>query len=153
MANPQFILIALNCIQSILENDTAELLANMATPRDAFREFKWAFTGMMVNPPTVWIMPRTTQISDEGQLIEQVHLVTVRIGLMGGDPEDIAHAAVDYMTAVDLALRNAAVSELDETILHLHPQEHDYGPLFQGNGGFAKFPELHVAVESVELPE
>jgi hypothetical protein len=144
--------IALDSIEGILQTDTEALLAAMPTPRDPFREFKRAFSGIMLNPPTVWSMPRMTTIGEEGQFLEQVHLVTVKFGITGSDPDLITDAALDYMRAIDLALRNATVAELDPTILHLHPQQHDYGPLYADGKGFARFPELHVVVESVEAP-
>jgi hypothetical protein len=153
VSQPNFIRTALDVVQTIIERDTPALLAAMNKPRDPFRQVGRAYTGQLPNPPAAWVMPRTTAFASEGQLISQADLITVKIGIVGAEPEAIADAALDYVKAVDLALRNAAAGELDATVMRIYVVQHDYGPLFGGAaGGFARFPEVHLQVERVEVP-
>ena len=144
---------SLNAILAIIQNDTGAILAALPTPRSPFTQFGFAFTGISMNPPGAWVMPRSTEVGDDGNLLPQVDQITVKLAIVGSDPEDIADQTLDYVKAVDQALRDAAVAEIDPTILHLHPQLHDYGPLYEHAAGFGKFPEIHVVVERVEVDQ
>jgi hypothetical protein len=147
-----FIRTSLDVVQQIIQKDTADRLQEMDTPRVPFAEVARAFTGMMKNPPAAWVMPRMTDLPDnDGNLIPEQDLVTVKLGVAGSDAESVEDAALDYVRAVDEALRAAAVAELDPTILHLRVRQHDYGPLWQKEGGFARFPELHLVIDRLEV--
>jgi hypothetical protein len=148
---PVFIRKSLDVVASILKADTAAILQAMETPRDPLRGVGRAFTGLMPAAPYAWVMPRSTAFDDTTNPETQQDLVTVKIGITGGDPEAVAEAALDYVAAVDRALRDADYTELDPTILHLHVHVHDYGPLFEGKGAFARFPEIHLEVTRVEV--
>lgn len=147
-----YISTSLKMVQAIIANDTAALLAAMETARAPFTSVGFAFTGMLKNPPQAWVMPHQTAFDPEGQRQEQSDLVTVKLGIVAGEPELLVASVLDYVAAVDTALRNATVSELDPSVLRLFVQMHDYGPLFSGEkGGFAVFPEMHLVVERLEV--
>ncbi len=48
-------------------------------------------TGVLLNPPTAWVIPGRTQFPDqgEGNTRKEFHLVTVRLGIAGTDAEEL----------------------------------------------------------------
>jgi hypothetical protein len=142
---------SIDVVRAILEADTPRPLAAMATPREPLRGIGRVFTGLMPAAPYAWVMPRTTTFDDSTEPETEYDLVTVKLGVTGGDPEALIEAALDYVSAVDEALRDAQTEELDETILHLHVHAHDYGPVYELKGAFARFPEIHLEVTRREV--
>lgn len=140
-----FIRTAIERVKQQLEHTTPELLtAAGVTP---FRKFGYVFTGVSPNPPELWVEPRRTQFDPEGQLQNQQHELVIKLAVMGSSPEQIAEAALVYVKACDDAL---STIQFDQTMLRVFIAEHDYGPLYSLGGGFARFPELHVVVETIE---
>ena len=141
MATPQFIAPIVSWLVSVLQN------ANMgALP--AFAEVKQSWTGAVINWPPAAVMPRSSGFDAEitgGSHSE--NLFTVKFGVNGRDPDQVTADAMSYMLAIDQAIEAAATLP---QISRVFVQEHDYGPLFQKDGNFAKFPELHLLVEVYE---
>jgi len=140
---------SIRVLKAILVNDTPTILSGMT--RAPFTGVGTFFSGMMPSPPYAWVQPRSTEFDDETQVETQRDQVTVKIGISGSDPEAIAAAALDYVAAVDQAIRDAADAELDPTITHLHIQAHDYGLLYVDKGGFARYPEIHLEITRREV--
>lgn len=149
MANLRFIRAALEAVTAVLKADTPGILQGMQ--RDPFAYFGRAFVGIVPAPPSVWVMPRTTAIAPEGWSPKQQDLVTVKIGVVGGEPELVVDAALDYVLAVTLAVWDRAVEQTDNTILRVHVQSQDYGPLYESGKSFARFPEVHLVIDRQEV--
>lgn len=130
----------------VLENaDLGEL--------DDFAEVRKSWTGVVVNWPPCSVMARTTAFDDEGTARNQKHTLTVKFGVNGADPDEIAVNAQAYMKALDAAIDGAAWPADTATFAmrRVFIAAHDYGPLFALDGRLAKFPELHLEVEVYEL--
>ena len=79
----------------------------------------------------------------------ELHLITIRLGIAGSDPEQLTQDCIAYVKAVDAAVAEA---QLPEGMLRAYVMEHDYGALFRNQGGgLAYWPELHCAVAVEEL--
>ena len=146
----QYMRTALDVVQSILISDTPALLAAMTTPRDPFTSVGRAFVGLAPAPPQCWVMPQRTTPKTEGTIVASASEITVKAGIVGAEPEMVADAAIDYINAIDMALRDALPQEFDFTVLRIHIQEHDYGPLYERGKTFARFPEAHLVVHMEE---
>jgi len=146
-----FISESINTVTAILREETPTLLKAMETPRDPFRGYGVAFAGIMPSPPWCWVMPRVTDFGPEGQVQDQGDAVTVKFGIIGADPEALAQAMLDYVKAVSLALQLTPVGQYDSTVMNIFVERHDYGPLYQKDGGFARFPEVHLVVTRREV--
>jgi hypothetical protein len=113
-----------------------------------FAQVTQSWTGVVINWPPAAVMPRTSGFDPEisaGSHSE--NLLTVKFGVNGPDPDQVAADAMSYMLAVDAAIE--AAPRLPQ-ISRVFVQAHDYGPLYEKDGGFAKFPELHLVVEVYE---
>jgi len=118
-------------------------------------------TGVIVNPPTAWVIPVRTQFPDqgEGNMRNETHLVTVRLGITGLNPAELTTRTVAYVKAVDLAINcykgwpGMASNAGDGSMLALRAwvMEHDYGPMYKLNNVGAYWPDLHCQVEVEEL--
>ena len=146
----QYMRTALDVVQSILINDTPALLAAMTTPRDPFTSVGRAFVGLAPAPPQCWVMPQRTTPKTEGTIVASSSEITVKAGIVGAEPEMVAEAALDYINAIDMALRDVAPQALNVAVLRICIQEHDYGPLYERGKTFARFPEAHVIVHMEE---
>jgi hypothetical protein len=142
----------LAAIASVLQKYTPGLLAQMTPPRGPFLDYLRAFTGQVKNPPSVWVMPGQTQLAEEGTTLSQQSLVTVKIGVLGSEPEDVMDAAQDYVRAVsDAILMADPANDWGANILKVFPQVHHYGPLFEQGRTFARFPEVHLSVSHEDV--
>jgi hypothetical protein len=119
----------------------------------AFGEVKQSWTGVVVNWPPAAVMPRNTGFDPEGQARRQVHRLTVKFGVNGADPNQVAADAMSYMKAIDAAIGKAVwpADTPSLAVTRVFVAAHDYGALWTKEGGFAKFPELHLEVEVTEL--
>ena len=59
-------------------------------------------------------------------------------------------AAACRLPAIDQAIA-ASVGTWPAVVSKVFVSRHDYGPLFAKDNGFAKFPELHLEVETYEV--
>jgi hypothetical protein len=139
---------AVAVIDGCLQARTEKLLAALGRP--AIADWRHADTGVMQNPPTVWVTPLRNAIEEEGQGITQSGQVMVIIGLTGTDPEDLVAAAMDYVAAVTDAIESMA--EWTDNIRHVHPGQQDYSARFRRGAGFAIFPTVVLTVETTEAP-
>ncbi len=118
----------------------------------AFAEVKVGM-GLSVNSPSARVMPRKTVFTDDqGQSRAEVHLVTIRLGITGSDPDELTARMVKYVTAVDAAIEKMQDTEWPDYVLSSgrFVTEHDYGAIYSGNNGLACWPEIHVAVKAEE---
>jgi hypothetical protein len=115
---------------------------------DAFAEIRESWTGVIINWPSASVMGRTSAF--DGEIVGGSHSrneLTVKFGVNGSDPDQVVRDATAYMKAIDAAIAGA---EWLPTFSRVYVSQHDYGPLFERNGNFAKFPELHLMVEVYE---
>ena len=91
-------------------------------------------------------MARTTDFDTEGSGRHSLHRLTIKFGVNGADSDQVTVDAMAYMKAVDDAL-TAAVDAWDSAMSRVFVAGHDYGPLYEKGGGFARFPEMHLEVE------
>jgi hypothetical protein len=131
---------------------TGEALAELlvAAELEAFAEVKQSWTGVVINWPPVSVMPRATAFDAEGTAVHGTHGLRIKFGVCGDDPDQIAVDAMAYMKAVDQAIA-ASVGTWPAAVSKVFVSRHDYGPLFSRDKGFAKFPELHLEVETYEI--
>jgi len=114
----------------------------------AFAEVKQSWTGVVLNWPQAAAMPRTSGFDPEVTGVSHSeNLLTVKFGVQDSDPDQVTAIAMSYMAAVDAAIEAAA---LPPKASRVFIQAHDYGALYQRDGSFAKFPELHLLVEVYE---
>ena len=59
--------------------------------------------------------------------------------------------ALPILKAVSLALHEQPIGQIDGTILRLHVQSHDYGPLYESGKGFVRLPEIHLVIDRLEV--
>src|SRR6185437_1556739 len=94
-------------IQPVLQRIVA-LLHDMEMPDglDPFRTVGMAWTGILVNPPGAWVLPVRTAFRDEGEgtTRSQIHSVTIRLGIVGDEPEKLTNRVLRYVQAVDAAI-------------------------------------------------
>ena len=115
---------------------------------EPFAEFHKSWTGVAMNWPPVAVMPRSSAFDPEiTGVSHSENLLTVKFGVNGPDPDQVAADAMAYMAAIDAAI-TAAPWPLD--VKRVFVQQHDYGMLYERSGNFAKFPELHLLVEVYE---
>lgn len=141
MSAPQFMTPLVAWLTGVLENaDLGEL--------GPFAEVKQSWTGVVVNWPPAAVMAEKSQFDPaiEGCSHSQ-NLLTVKFGVQNADSDQLTADAMAYMQALDAAIRGAAAPE---NAARVFVQDHDYGLLYEKNGSFAKFPELHVLIEVYE---
>jgi hypothetical protein len=117
---------------------------------EGFAEVRKSWTGVCVNWPPVAVMPLGTSFDPEGQVVNEAHAFTIKFGVNGDDPDQVTVDAMAYMKALD-DLIQAAAWDPALGLSRVFVSKHDYGPLFGKDGSFAKFPELHLEVEALEL--
>lgn len=144
MAAPQFIAPLVDWLLGLLQGMTPEQYGGL----EPFVEFHKSFTGVVMNWPPVSVMPRKTAFDpDTVGASHSKSALTVKFGVNGADPDQVAADAMAYMRAIDAAIEAAPAPA---QVTHVHIEDHDYGVLFERAGGFAKFPELHLEVEVYE---
>jgi hypothetical protein len=106
--------------------------------------------GVLASPPQAWVSPGRTQFPNqgEGNMRNEAHAVTIRLGISGTDPEELTTRTVAYVQAVDAAI--AAFTGWPNYVLRVFVSEHDYGPMY-AKGGLAYFPDLHCVVSVEEV--
>ena len=117
---------------------------------EPFGEFRKSWTGVAINWPPVAVMPRASDFDPETTSVHTMHGLTIKFGVSSDDPDAIEVAATVYMKAIDDAITQATGTWLAQ-MSHVHISRHDYGPLFGKDGGFAKFPEMILEVETYEV--
>lgn len=143
----EFIELALRQVQhTIAEATPAALEALNLAPLNSVER---VFAGMAKNPPQAWVMPKNTVFAEQETLVGQVHALTVKIAVAGGDPETVGAAAIAYTRVVDEAIREWAC--WDPRVMRVFIQMHDYGQLYEAKTGFVRFPDLHVMVQQQEV--
>jgi len=135
-------------VAGVLTNGTAELLQTAGL--DAFAEVRKSWTGVVINWPSVSVMPRVTDFDPESTATHSKHGLTIKFGVESADPDQIEADAVAYMAVIHDAI-GAAVGTWPAQVSHVHIARHDYGPLFGKDGSFAKFPEMILEVETYEV--
>lgn len=153
MANTQaeFIAVALAAVRSMVIEHTPALLAALAAPRAEFTNEGGVFRGQLMNPPMFWVQPVNTVFDPEGQTNGQDSQVQVIVGVTGGDPDELALAALDYVRVVTLALQLNEFEYPDERIKKVFVREQNYGALRSMGNAFAAFCEVFVVVRMEEL--
>ena len=132
----------------VVQDGTTEPLAEAGL--DPFAEVRKSWTGVVMNWPPAAVMARNTTFDPEGTSIHGMHEFTVKFGVNGADPDQVADDAIAYMKAIDAAL-TAATGTWLPAMSKVFVRMHDYGPLFQLDGKFGKFPELQLEVETYEV--
>ena len=141
MASPQVMIPLVAWLVAVLE----EVQVN---GQPAFAEVKQSWTGVVLNWPQAAAMPRTSNFDPE--IVGALHsenLLTVKFGVQDADPDQVTANAMSYMLAIGQAIAEAP---LPPNATRVFIQAHDYGALYQRDGSFAKFPELHLLVEVYE---
>jgi hypothetical protein len=148
---PEFIQVAIDGLLGLLKEHTADLLAEMDTPRVPITHFGYAFRGQAMNAPELWVEPVSTVFDDEGTATHGISQLRITLGIVAGDPEACTLAALDYVRAASLAISQNEFAELGDAIQRVFVREHNYGALRAGGKGFAVFPEIYVLVEMEEV--
>lgn len=145
----EFIGPVVDWVAGVLTGDAlAELL--IAAELEAFAEVKKSWTGVVINWPPVSVMPRSSDFDAEGTAVHANHGLTIKFGVSGDDSDQLAADALAYMKAIDRAI-TASVGTWPASVSKVFVSRHDYGPLFGKDSGYAKFPELHLEVETYEV--
>jgi hypothetical protein len=149
MAAPQAIGPVLAWVLGVLQQMTEEQYGGLAP----FAEFHQSWTWVVINWPSVGVMPMGSQFDPEivGARYS-VNRLKIKFGVNGADPDQVTADAIAYMLAIDAAIQAADLNTPCANSKRLFVADHDYGPLWSGpNGGaFAKFPEMHLDVEIIE---
>jgi hypothetical protein len=142
-------------IQPILDGFVALLQQMEFTADPAFASVGYAWTGLLINAPAAWAMPGRTAFPDrgDGTLRQQIHSVTIRLGITGSDPEELTKRALRYVQAVDAAIQAMPNTLWGNAIrvLRVFVVEHDYGVMWKNAGTVAFWPDIHLEVEVEEL--
>jgi len=124
--------------------------------RAPFVEIGKSWTGVNVNPPSAWVMPVRTDFDGdvEGYLAGR-HIITIKMGLTGAEPDLVTDEALVYMAAMDAALVASWPADWAGTLEHgsvlrVWVGSHDYGPLFNLGNVIARFPEMDLVIETAE---
>lgn len=130
----------------------ADKLVEILRATDLFRDVGQAWTGNPPNFPCCFVRPERTLFDpDQQQARSQVHHFTVKIGVLGGDPEDVIADSLAMVKAVDEALTASDPAQWP-SVRWLWIAGHHYGPLFErAGGGISRFPEIDLLVEVTEL--
>ncbi|SRR5581483_3105864 len=143
---------------AILQARTPAALAALTPPRDPFADYGRLFTGSVQNFPAVWVMPlRTTFDPDQQEMRHQAHEIKIICAVAAGEPDELAAAAAAYLAAIDAAIYAsdpedwAAALGPDGQVQRVFIRAHDYGPVFEGRGMLARFPEIDLIVEAEEM--
>jgi hypothetical protein len=136
-----------DCFKAILQGMTADQLGDLP----AFRGVDQVWNGTLINSPEAHVLGIRTSFPDrgEGSARNQVHAVTIRLGITGTDPESLVKQAIRYVQAVDLAIDQFA--GWPDYFKYCYVAVHDYGPLFARANGLAVWPDIHCEVEVEEL--
>ncbi len=152
---PKFVGPVVEKLVAVLKQYTPGELAG----REEFQEFGKQFTGVAKNLPAVWVTPARTAFDEESTgTRRQAHLVVIRFGVTGAEPDELMDAAMAYMRAIDAAIAKSETERDWEdavaggVVQRVYVSEHDYGPLFERGNVLARFPELGVVVEVEEVP-
>jgi hypothetical protein len=134
VANAQYITPIVASISAILQSYTPALLAS--GDYGPFVDYGFCFTGVVENPPALWVMPVKTNIDDEGTTQKERHEITVKFAVTGSEPDDLVNAAMAYMVALTMAIRSAQVTDWQGGVIPLRVLvfEQDYGPTYQREG-------------------
>jgi hypothetical protein len=130
--------------------------ATLPVDREPVVEFGRQFTGVVANMPSLFVMPVRTAFDADAQYLHEAHQVQIKLAVSGSQPGAVTEAAMAYVRAVDLAIAAAeAAGEFADAVtggqvLRVFVAGHDYGPLFEGHGGLARFPEIELIVEVAE---
>ena len=130
--------------------------AALPADQDPVMEFGRQFTGVVANMPAVYVMPVRTAFDADAEYLHQVHQVQIKLAVSGSTPEDVTAAALAYVRAADLAIAQAETAGefcdavTGGNVLRVFVSAHDYGPLFEGHAGLARFPEIELTVEVAE---
>lgn len=109
-------------------------------------------TVTLISPPEASVIPLQTAFPDGGASNGsrvQEHFITVRLGLVGSDPEQLTRDALAYVRAVDAAI--SSYTDWPDSRLNVFVASHNYGVMFKGDRGVAYWPELQVQVSAEEL--
>jgi hypothetical protein len=138
---------------AILKARTPNLLGPERTP---FADYGKTFTGAVQNYPSVWVQPVRTGFSEAAQHTRrQTHVLVVKIAVSASDPAELCEAALDYVSAADLAFTQSDAADWNGAlaggvVMRVFVRGHDYGPLSERGGALARYPELEVIVETEE---
>jgi hypothetical protein len=147
---PLYISPIVAAVQGILTKYIAQVLDNSGYP--PFVSVGTLFTWVMNNPPQAWVDGVKTQLDDSGNSILERHLITIKFGVTGTDPDDIAASAKVYMKAICDAIALATPQDWGEIVPNrAFVVEHDYGPLWVKESVLSRFPEAHLEVEVNEV--
>ena len=108
-----------------------------------------------VNFPCAFVIPRRTQFPDsgEGNMRNELHSVTVRLGILGTETLQLTKDCIAYVAAVDGAIQASFPGPMwPNFVLRPFVMEHDFGALFsRQGGGLAYWPEIHLLIGVEEL--
>jgi hypothetical protein len=149
VADTAFIDVGISVVEALIAKYSPDLLRGMN--REPFTRMGRAFVGQLNGIAECWVGPMRTAFGDEGQLSDSASQVTVTIGVGGTDPEELVAMALDYVRAVHEAIASASPAEVDVRVRRIFVGEHDYGPLWGKQGGFAVFPQIHVVIDQTEV--
>jgi hypothetical protein len=119
---------------------------------EPFLDFRQSWTlAAMMNWPPVAVLPHSSLFDPEivGAKASRNRL-TVKFGVNGADPDQVTGLAVSYMLAIDAALYEADAVAACANSKRFFIVDHDYGPLYERNGNFAYFPEMHLEIDITE---
>jgi len=143
----EFIRPVIEKLIGVLAARTPGLLA----AREPFTAIGKQYTGVAVNFPACWVMAVRTEFDPDIQgMLAEAHTLTVKFGVAGTEPDQLAEDAMAYMKAVDQAI-TASVAAGEWQALRVFVRAHDYGPLWERGNVIARFPELELIVETTEV--
>jgi len=142
-------------IQPILDGFIS-LLQNLQFASDPpLAEVKYSWTGQLINPPTASVLAGRTLFPahGEGNLRSMIHQITIRLGIVGSDPEELTQRVMRYVQAVDAAIQALPNTVWGNTIrvTYVYIAEHDYGRMWTSGATVAFWPDIHLAVEVEEI--
>ena len=143
---PDFIAPIVDWLLAAIQDATPPLLTESNLP--PFTGYRKSWTWAFPAWPPVAVMARTTDFDPEIQTARhQSHHLTVKFGLNGIDPDRLTADAMQYVSAIDAAINGAPwLPQISRVFI----ESHDYGPLYIKDSGIARFPELHVIIETFE---
>lgn len=132
------------------------LLRTMQMPQGLqdFQLVGKAWNGLLVNPPSAWVMPGRTSFPNQGEgtTRSQIHAITIRLGLVHSEPDPLVDLALAYVKAVDDAIDGMVDTDWPDYVKYAMVSEHDYGSMWtRGQGSVAMWPDIHCLVEVEEL--
>lgn len=148
---------------TVLQARTPQLLS--AASRDPFVDYIDWWNGVIVNHPTVCVLPGSSEFDRESEQARKAsHAMLVRAVFISTEPHDLNQAAFDYVKAIDDAIVASfpalSLTSQDDwsgtpalgQVNGIWIASHQYGMSRRVGQGIEAWMDVPVIIETEELP-